>query len=160
VRSIAEVEVLRDNSIARVLPENGLVFRKSGVARDIVVSARFRLPDGDKEEMMKMRRELLIRRNAARPLNHPNAVCVFKDPDGTTAAKLIEDAGLKGSACGNVVISDRHANLMVNSGGAEARDVLALIRNVQQAVRLKFNVVLELDLKLIGFEEQILEQVA
>jgi UDP-N-acetylmuramate dehydrogenase len=155
-----EVEVLRDNSIARLTKEEGFVYRKSGPGRDIVLAARFRFQDGDKEQLMRYRRELLVQRNELRPLNHPNAATIFKDPPGKTAAMLIEDAGLKGRVHGRAMVSDRHANLIVNNGGAEAKEVIELIKIVQHTVRAGFNVALELDVKLIGFEEQVLKEVA
>jgi len=158
---IVEVEILRDNSVARLTnEEGGVVYRKSGSARDIVLAARFRFPEGDKEELMRLRRELLIQRNDEQPLNHPNAGSIFKNPPGNSAARLIHEAGLKGCVHGRAMVSDRHANFILNNGGAGAREVVELIKVVQQTVRAKFNVALELDVKLIGFEEQVLKEVA
>jgi UDP-N-acetylmuramate dehydrogenase len=58
------------------------------------------------------------------------------------------------------MVSDRHANLIVNSGGAEAKEIVELIKIIQHTVRAGFDVALELDVKLIGFEEQVLKEVA
>ena len=156
-----EVELLRDDSRVKIRKKDGgFAYRRSGFSRDIVLAAIFRLPGGDKEELMRVRRELLIKRNAAQPVNLPNAGSVFKNPPGNFAAKLIQEAGLKGRTHGEAMISERHANFIVNNGGAKATDVLALIRNTQRVVKKKFNVVLELEVKLIGFDDHALREVA
>jgi UDP-N-acetylmuramate dehydrogenase len=109
---------------------------------------------------MRVRRELLVKRNLAQPVNYPNAGSVFKNPQGNYAAKLIESAGLKGMRRGGAQISERHGNFIVNLGGARATDVLELIREVQSKVFEKFKVRLELEVRLIGFHEKDYKAVA
>lgn len=157
---LVEVEVLRDGKILRVKKEDaGFAYRRSGFYRDIVLSALFQLPSGDKAELMKLRRELLIKRNQSQPLNFPNSGSVFKNPEGTFAAKLIEDAGLKGKKFGGAQISEKHGNFIVNTGKAAALDVLALIRLARKTVAEKFGITLELEVKLLGFPEAVYEEV-
>jgi len=157
---LVEVEVLR-NGVVRTIPkeEVGFSYRHSGLRDDVILGARFRLPQGDKAELMRQRRELLIRRNRTQPINYPNSGSMFKNPAGTHAAKLIEDAGLKGCTIGKAQISERHANFMINLGGAKSGDVLALIERAQKTVFEKFDVHLELEVKLVGFEEAAVSQV-
>jgi UDP-N-acetylmuramate dehydrogenase len=158
---LKEVEVLRDSSVLWIKKEEGgFSYRRSGFARDVVLSARFQLPQKDKMELMRVRRELLIKRNLAQPVNYPNAGSIFKNPKGNYAAKLVEAAGLKGLRRGGAQISERHGNFIVNIANAKATDVLELIRTAQDEVLKKFNIKLELEVKLIGFTETVVKAVA
>jgi UDP-N-acetylmuramate dehydrogenase len=124
-----------------------------------VLGARFSLPPGDKFELMRARRELLIRRNRAQPVNMPNSGSMFKNPPGGHAAKLIDEAGLKGTRRGGAGISGLHANFIVNHGGAKARDVIALLELARSAVMKRTGIRMELEIRLVGFPEGILEEV-
>lgn len=157
---LVEVEVLRDGVVSMVKKEeSGFSYRQSGFQRDIILGATFELPEGDKEEIMNQRRELLLKRNRAQPVNLPNSGSMFKNPQGTFAAKLIEESGLKGARCGNAQISERHANFIVNHGGATAKDVLALIEKARKKVQETSGISLELEVKLIGFPDSIYKEV-
>jgi UDP-N-acetylmuramate dehydrogenase len=131
--------------------EGGFSYRRSEFGRNVVLGARFLLPRKDKTELMRVRRELLVKRNLAQPVNFPNAGSIFKNPPGNHAAKLIESAGLKGLRRGGAQISERHGNFIINLGNARATDVLDLIREAQRTVFEKSKVQLELEVKLIGF---------
>ncbi len=158
---LVEVEIFRDGNVVRIKKEEGgFSYRRSGFTRDVVLSARFQPPQKDKTELMRVRRELLIKRNLAQPVNYPNAGSIFKNPKGNYAAKLVEAAGLKGFRRGGAQISERHGNFIVNTGNAKATDVLELIRTAQRKVFEQFNVRLELEVKLIGFNETVLKAVA
>lgn len=153
---LVKVEVLRGGNVVSVAKtEAGFAYRRSGFARDVILSASFEFPLGDRAELMKRRRELLIKRNQSQPLNLPNSGSVFKNPPGQFAAKLIEEIGLKGMRIGGAQISDKHGNFIVNTGNATASDVLALIRKARDTVAEKRNVRLELEVKLIGFPEAV-----
>ncbi len=80
----------------------------------------------------------------------PSAGSVFKNPPGDYAGRLIEAAGLKGSQVGRAQISPRHANFIVNMGGARAADVVGLIGLARRTVRKQFGVELELEVELRG----------
>ena len=81
----------------------------------------------------------------------PSAGCVFKNPDSkTSAGALIDKAGLKGTAVGGAAVSEKHANFIVNRGGATAADVLRLIDIIRERVQGLFNVVLELEVEVWG----------
>jgi len=158
---IVEVEVFRDGEI-RVVPKDDAQFayRKSGFTRDVVLSARFSLPNGDKEELSRKRREIILKRNLTQPLSLPNSGSMFKNPSGTFAAKLIEQAGLKGKRVGNAQISEKHANFIVNLGGAKASDVFTLLDIARRTVHQNTGILLELEVKLIGFSDHVKKQVA
>ncbi|CUS86972.1 UDP-N-acetylenolpyruvoylglucosamine reductase [Candidatus Kryptonium thompsonii] len=81
-------------------------------------------------------------------------VAFLKNPRGNYAGKLIEEAGLKGIQIGGAQISEKHANFIINKGNATASDVLELIKLAQRKVYEKFGVKLELEVRLIGFEEE------
>jgi len=88
-------------------------------------------------------------------MNYPSSGSMFKNPPGTHAARLIEGAGLKGTRRGNAQISEKHANFIVNLGGATARSVVDLIDLAKKAVFDKYAVDLELEVKLLGFPEAV-----
>ena len=114
------------------------------------VSASFRLVPGDGEASRQRIKELLARRIATQPLGEPNAGSVFRNPSGDFAARLIDACGLKGHAIGDAVISPKHANFIVNKGRARASDIEALIERAQRAVRDKFGIELEREVRIIG----------
>lgn len=158
---LVDVEILRKGTVRRWKREElGFSYRHSELQGGIVLTAAFGLPAGDKAEIMSIRRDLILKRNRAQPVNMPNSGSMFKNPPGAFAAKLIEDAGLKGTRRGGAQISEKHANFIVNHGTAKARDVLALITAARDTVREKFGISLELEVKLIGFEETALRKVS
>ena len=149
---LLEVEIIRSGKVLKVTKNAAdFSYRHSGLTLDVVLSATFKLPLGDKLEMMKRRRELLIKRNESQPLNFPNSGSIFKNPVGAYAAKLIEQAGLKGTWHGKAQISEKHGNFIVNTGGALADDVVELMRLAKKTVLEKFGIKLEPEVKLVGF---------
>ena len=114
------------------------------------LAARFKLPKGDPAKSRLIIRQLLEQRIAAQPLSQPNAGSVFRNPPGDHAARLIEVCGLKGHAIGGAMISDKHANFIVNRGRATAADIEALIELAANAVREKFTIELEREVRILG----------
>ena len=123
-----------------------LPLREGGV----VLSARFQLQRGDGEAILAQMKELNARRRDKQPLNLPSAGSTFKRPEGHFAGALIEQAGLKGLSVGGARVSEKHAGFIVNTGGATAADVLALIGRVQDEVERAFGVRLEPEVRIIG----------
>jgi UDP-N-acetylmuramate dehydrogenase len=157
---IVEIEVVRNGDVILVKKNDSLFeYRNSGFKNDVILSAKFDLPPGDSDEMIKIRHEYLQKRNQKQPLNYPNCGSVFKNPVGHHAAKLIEDAGLKGIRVGDAQVSEKHGNFIVNIGEAKANDVIQLINKVRKIVFDKFGIVLELEVKLIGFEKDVVEAI-
>ncbi|MCU0411671.1 MAG: UDP-N-acetylmuramate dehydrogenase [Bacteroidetes bacterium] len=155
------VELLRESQSVRIEKRNaGFAYRKSGVMHDVVLSAGFRLSGGDAEALGRRRKELIMKRNQTQPLELPNLGSMFKNPAGMHAAKLIEEAGLKGKRIGNIQVSEKHANFMVNLGAAKASDVLGLIALVQQTVFERSGIKLELEVKLMGFTPEEVARVS
>jgi UDP-N-acetylmuramate dehydrogenase len=91
-----------------------------------------------------------MRRISTQPLGDPNAGSVFRNPPGRYAAQLIEACGLKGRVIGDAMISQKHANFIVNRGNARAADIESLIDLAQIEVNKKFGVELEREVRIIG----------
>ncbi|MCH8303813.1 MAG: UDP-N-acetylmuramate dehydrogenase [Candidatus Marinimicrobia bacterium] len=121
----------------------------------IILESEFELEQvEDASELYGSSRDIVKERNIKQPVTLPSTGSIFKNPEeGDSAGKLIEDAGLKGTRAGGAMISDKHANFIVNVGKAKAEDVMHLIALAQKTVQDKFGVKLELELKLVGFEE-------
>ena len=100
----------------------------------IIVKTVFRLAPGDKEEISARMQELMEKRRVSQPLELPSAGSTFKRPEGAYAGALIQQANLKGVFVGGACVSEKHAGFVVNTGGATARDVKALIELVQKKV--------------------------
>ena len=114
------------------------------------VAARFKLPRGDGATSRATIKQLLERRIASQPLSQPNAGSVFRNPQNDYAARLIEACGLKGQSLGGAAISSQHANFIINTGRARASDIEALIETAQAAVKQKFGIELEREVRIIG----------
>jgi UDP-N-acetylmuramate dehydrogenase len=93
---------------------------------------------------------LLARRNAAQPLGYPSCGSVFRNPRGDFAGRLIEQAGKKGRRHGGAMVSDKHANFILNLGEATAADIEGLILEVRAAVERTSGVQLELEVRVVG----------
>jgi UDP-N-acetylmuramate dehydrogenase len=104
----------------------------------------------DEASSMEAIKEMLARRNAAQPLGSPSCGSVFRNPDGDFAGRLIEAAGQKGRRVGDAMVSDKHANFIINMGKATAADIEALINGVQAAVERTSGVRLELEVRVVG----------
>ena len=144
-----------DNVIEIMFPEQlNMQYRQTDLSvHDIVIEARFHLNPGEKDELEKIRKEILTRRKEKQPLSLPSAGSVFKRPKGDYAGRLIEECGLKGLRIGDAMISKKHANFIVNCGHASASDVKRVIAEVQSKVRKQFQTELEPEVHFLGFEE-------
>ena len=116
----------------------------------IVLGVTLELACGDKKEIQARMEELARRRREKQPLEYPSAGSTFKRPEGYFAGKLIMDAGLAGFHVGGAGVSEKHCGFVVNDGGATARDVAEVIREVQEKVKDKFGVSLEREIIYLG----------
>jgi UDP-N-acetylmuramate dehydrogenase len=119
---------------------------------DVVLSVTFRLARGDQEAMQRILQENLSWRGARHPWLewHPSAGSIFKKIENVGAGRLVDQCGLKGHRHGNAQISFNHANILVNLGGATAKDVRELIALAQRAVKEKFGHELTPEIGFIG----------
>jgi UDP-N-acetylmuramate dehydrogenase len=161
IESISEVDLLRDGVVTKWKDGNAALSESTiNPQNDIVLAAAFRFTTGVKEEILRARREWLVKRNAIEPVNLANAGSIFKDHSGWKAADLIGKTGLKGRRHGRARISETNANFIVADVGSTASDILALIELMQRRVRMELNIRLELKVKLVGFDGQKMQKVA
>ena len=127
--------------------------------REIVVSATFGVGPGDVDVLRERARASLHYRKSTQPLAQPSAGCIFQNPAlddpiperiPRSAGALVDRAGLKGVRLGSARISDRHANFIVNDGGATAEEIRALIEQAREAVRRRFGVELRDEIVYLG----------
>jgi UDP-N-acetylmuramate dehydrogenase len=116
----------------------------------IIIEAEIELEEGDRSEIMSTMDRHLSRRAQTQPLTIPNSGSIFKNPEGDTAGRIIESIGLKGYSIGKAGVSIRHANFIVNKGGATAKDVTQLIKYIQKEVKEKTNIDLQTEIVIIG----------
>ena len=110
---------------------------------DIMLAVRLELPSKPFSEILQGIRICNQKRRASQPLNQKSAGCIFKNPPGGSAGRMIDELGLKGHSVGDARVSDRHANFFVNAGHATAADMLALIADVRSRVQQRYGVELE-----------------
>ncbi len=113
-------------------------------------TAILQLRSGDTEQGQQRIRQLLQRRAATQPTGQANAGSVFRNPPGDYAARLIEAAGLKGACVGGACVSPKHANFIINTGGATAADIEALIEQVAATVLERHGVALQREVHIVG----------
>ena len=110
---------------------------------DMMLAVKLELPSKPYREILKGIRICNEKRRASQPLGQKSAGCIFKNPPGASAGRMIDELGLKGLNVGDARVSDRHANFFVNAGKASAKDMLALIADVRERVNKSFGVILE-----------------
>lgn len=114
------------------------------------VAALLQLQAGETETGQQNIRQLLDKRGASQPTREANAGSVFRNPEGDYSARLIESCGLKGKRIGAACVSEKHANFIINTGGASAADIEALIEEVASIVKRECGVQLETEVRIIG----------
>lgn len=148
-------------SVTLFIPGEGLVasrgpeiawgYRTSGLTtQGIIVEAVLRVVEGDADHIRRTMEASLRRRKRTQPLGMPSAGSVFVNPEGDSAGRLIESAGLKGARVGGAQVSDVHANFIVNAGGATAADVIALVRLIRDTVKEAYGIELTPEVRFLG----------
>ena len=126
-------------------------YRESSIQEgSLVVRASLQCSQETSEIVSGRVAEYLTRRKLAQPLDYPSAGSVFRNPSNDHAGRLIEQAGLKGKKIGGAMISPKHANYIVNTGGAQAEDILRLMEMAKEKVREATGVELEPEIKVVG----------
>ena len=148
----AELVDMNGDTWTATVDELGYAYRTSALQGTpiICVRARFRGTAGDRANAVKRIKEMANERIKKQPLAQPNTGSIFRNPPGDFAGRLIEAAGLKGRAIGGAMVSEKHANFIVNANGATASDVRALMTLVQQEVAKRFDVKLVPEVELVG----------
>jgi len=151
---IENAKVIDNDGKIRVLNKDELElgYRMSSILKHgyTVIEVTFKLQKGEQEKIKGRIEDLSKRRSDRQPLEYPSAGSTFKRPEGYFAAKLIEDSGLKGVKVGGAEVSQKHSGFIINKGDATAKDILDLIKLVQNTVKDKFNVDLFTEVRIIG----------
>ena len=150
---LISVVVLRANgSLERFRPEDlGFGYRTSDIlADDIVLSANLKLRKDDAAAVAARTEGFFQQKKAAQPIWERSAGCVFRNPEGMSAGKMIDEAGCKGMRIGDIEVSTLHANFFVNRGEGRADDYLLLMDNVSAKVMERFHVALEPEIRVMG----------
>ena len=132
-----QIEILRGEQVS-------FEYRHTSFAPDdMMLAVKLELPSKPYREILQGIRICNEKRRSSQPLGQKSAGCIFKNPPGTSAGRMIDELGLKGLSVGDARVSDRHANFFVNAGNANAKDMLSLISDVRERVRSVFDVELE-----------------
>lgn len=116
----------------------------------LVLSVTIKLRKGEKEQIKARMEELAQKRREKQPLEYPSAGSTFKRPEGYFAAKLIQDAGLRGLMVGGAQVSEKHCGFVINKDQATAKDIYELMKRVQEQVKEKCGVMLEPEVICLG----------
>ncbi len=116
----------------------------------IILKGSFRTEKGRKEEILERMMSFYERRKRNQPLDHPSAGSIFKNPEEGPAGKWIEEIGLKGFRIGQAMVSEQHANFIINLGRARAEEVLRLIEWIEKKVYEERGIALEREVKVVG----------
>ena len=151
---VEEVKVLTPDLEVKTMTKEELKFayRDSFLKKHkdyICLETTFKLSYLDKEKIKETMNNRRDRRISSQPLNLPSAGSVFRNPEGMSSGKLIEDLGLKGYTIGGAQVSEKHANFIVNIGGATYDDILTLIEYIKEQVKEKYNIDLILEQEII-----------
>lgn len=126
-------------------------YRSTSISQnELILGAEIKLKKDEKEEVSAKVDDFLEEKREKQPLREPSAGCVFKNPAGLSAGKLIDEAGCKGIKIGDVEVSSIHANFFINKGRANASDFIRLMEEVAHRVKERFGVVLEPEIKIVG----------
>ena len=152
-RRVTRVDTLDRRGRVRVrLPEEFRIgYRQvKGREGEWFLAAHLELETGDSEAAQAEIRRLLAQRAASQPTGQPSCGSVFRNPEGDYAARPIEAAGLKGERIGGAQVSEKHANFIINTGGASAADIEALVTRVQERVEAASGVRLQPEVRVLG----------
>ncbi len=150
---LISVVILRsDGTLERFRPEDlGFGYRTSGIlADDIVLSANLRLQKDDAAAVAARTEGFFMQKKTAQPIGEKSAGCVFRNPEGMSAGKMIDEAGCKGMRINDIEVSRIHANFFLNRGEGRAADYLALMDKVSAKVMERFHIALEPEIRVMG----------
>lgn len=129
----------------------GFSYRHSGIQKtDIVMSANLRLRRDEKEPVAERTDRFFNEKRMTQPIAERSAGCVFRNPEGNSAGRLIDEAGCKGLRIGALEVSRVHANFFVNTGEGTAADYMALMDQVASTVHARFGIMLEPEILVAG----------
>lgn len=155
-RIVEEVTVLdKNNNVITVSNKDmGFTYRHSLCSEKgyIILSVKLKLEHGNKDEIIALIEDRKRRRIESQPLEYPSAGSVFRNPEGLSSWKLIEDLGLKGYSIGGASVSVKHSNFIINENNATAEDIRDLILYIKQKVKEEYNIDLVVEQEFVNWE--------
>ncbi|RQV96614.1 UDP-N-acetylmuramate dehydrogenase, partial [bacterium] len=158
--ALIDVDVItpNDEMITLQAAEIGFGYRSAPVLQDkVILHSRFKLTRGNKDSIYSEMRRVWRLRREKQPLEYPSAGSIFKRPAGDYAGRLIEAVNGKGVRIGGAMVPHKHAGIFINYDHATAEDVVQLIREIRQRVYDKFGILLENEVKPVGFKNDPFE---
>ena len=159
---VVRIDAVNEKGIREEISAEQALFgyrRADGLIGKILLGCWLLVDVGNKETLYEARQDYLQRRASKQPLEYPSCGSVFKRPPGDYAGRLIEEAGLKGLRIGDAMVSEKHANFVVNVDKATAKEIFSVFSQVQNTVYHKFGIWLELEVRLIGFSDEQIRKV-
>ncbi len=150
---VGEVRTVDSEGRPDIVPGTGVRFsyRQTSLPAGIIIyKVKFKLHKEDRDKIKGRMEEFLKRKWDTQPLDLPSGGSVFRNPPGDYAGRLIEKAGLKGKRIGGATISTKHANFIVNTGGASSSDIISLMNLARDRVKEKTGIALEPEIKVVG----------
>ncbi|MFZ3101100.1 MAG: UDP-N-acetylmuramate dehydrogenase [Desulfitobacteriaceae bacterium] len=150
-QKILEVRVLVDGELKKLKSSDlKFAYRESSLrGKALVLEAEFDFEPGERAQIFTSMKNNLAKRRATQPLDLPNAGSVFRNPPGDSAGRILEVAGWKGKSRGGALVSVKHANFIVNAGGATASDVLSLMDAIREDILVKFGIELQTEVEYL-----------
>ena len=152
---LVDITFLNDNYEIKTIPaanvDHGYRYSEFKKYNCIILGATFSYFSGNVNEAKQMIKENITKRVRTQPLEYKNAGSVFKNPEGFSAGALIEECGLKGYKIGDAMVSEKHANFIVNTGNATSNDIKSLINFVKDVVYQKKGITLELEQIIVNW---------
>lgn len=151
---VTEIKVLTPNLEVKTMYNKELDFhyRTSFLQKNrdyICLEATIQLYKGKKEAIMNVIRDRKLRRLESQPLEYPSAGSVFRNPEGDFAGRLIEEVGYKGKQVGGAMVSTKHANFIINVGGATGQDIKKLITDIQEKIKKEYKIELKVEQEFV-----------
>ena len=150
---VMEVHMVTANGDIEVRDRSALKFSYRGLQLEkgsVIIASRLGIDSETQEIVAKRIAGYLKKRKESQPLEYPSAGSVFKNPPNDFAGRLVEQVGLKGKRIGGAMISKKHANYIVNTGGATAKDIIGLMNLVRQKVKKETGIELEPEIQVAG----------
>jgi len=153
---LSRIKIIDEKGYLQNIDVNPKIFsyRNMGIPdNSVILGGFFSLPDIERDERDKLKekiRDIINERWQKHPMEYPSAGSVFKNPEGYSSWKLINDSGLKGFSIGGAMVSTKHTNFIINTGNALSMDIYKLIKHIQAVVYDKFSVRLETEIKFMG----------
>ena len=151
--NLIDVTVFCDNKIYCLRKDElSFLYRNSTFKMNnkfVILKAKFKFEKGDPEELLDLIKVRTNKRIESQPLEYPSCGSVFRNPEGLIAGKLIDEANLKGKCVGGAMVSNKHANFIINNGNATPEDIIKLINEIKNTIKKNYNIDLVLEQEII-----------